>query len=234
MAESDFAALRNTTDSRYVCTFIDPEGKTSAIEIEILGSNAKLRRGAFILRGNWEFMQDDGHRSMSWSLSAPREEFGRRMVELARTISQPGRVVRIQWPAGAITGRADQMESTPIPGNVDDEKDCFFRNGRFELSASPIGHGTNFDADLEAAGYQRICTFGRELGFEMRISQSGYRYLIEFEHENSTIEIIWIDSFADYMEFMRQFGHLGTLAEASATRYYVEDAHARLGSQRLA
>jgi hypothetical protein len=27
------------------------------------------------------------------------------------------------------------------------------------------------------------------------------------------------------MEFMRQFGHLGTLAEASATRYYVEDTH---------
>jgi len=117
------------------------------------------------------------------------------------------------------------MDPKPPTEYIDDGKDWFFRNGKFERSTPPIDPGADFEAAIQAAGYQRICTFGSEFGFGLQVSQSRDNYLVSIEHEDSTFNLIWIESFADYMEFMRQFGHLGTLAEASATRYYVEDTH---------
>lgn len=119
------------------------------------------------------------------------------------------------------------MEPKQLSTYVDDGKDWFFRNGKFERGEPPISLMTaDRDAALAAAGYQRIGTFGAKFGFGMQVSQGrGENYLVSLKDEDSTERLIWIESFPDYMEYLRQFGHLGTLAEASATRYYIENAH---------
>ena len=108
--------------------------------------------------------------------------------------------------------------------DVDDGKEWFFKNGKFERATAPVDFEKDIDTVAQAAGYERICTFGMEFGFGLQISQHDNNYIVVIDYGNSC-QIVCIDSFVDYMEFLRQFGHLGTLAETSATRYYVEHAH---------
>jgi hypothetical protein len=82
---------------------------------------------------------------------------------------------------------------------------------------------------LEHGKDEKLFSFGpghNGYGFGLTIDRGkdGEQHVATIDY-GDTFDLIFIETFTDYMEFIRQFGHLGAVAEVAETNFHVRDAH---------
>ncbi len=90
---TDIAAI-NFADLRphvlYWSTFTDPDGEVISFTFWTNSRHARLRRGQFGLRGNWNFTNNKD----AISVWGPRDVFAKKMKDQLRSMMSPGALVR--------------------------------------------------------------------------------------------------------------------------------------------